>query len=329
MSDFTAHHLRFVLEVQTPLELGAHKGPALRGGLFGALRSHYCPAQGDPGPQHSAICPVCWLMSREEPGAARGKDIPRPYTLKPPLRDWTRLEPGETFAFGITLFAQAINLFPYLVLAVPEMGRVGVGRKLEENGFRRGRFALQTVEAINLLTGETKLLLSAGENVIQMPDLPVTTAQVREAAAYLADHLRQNGGILSSGFLTPTRIVQQKRLVHEPHFSPLFHRLLDRLEALMTTYGGGPSGYVKEDLLPLADQVRLVENHTRWMDVQSYSRRRGRSTPVGGFVGRAVYQAEEWEPLLAPLIWGQVTHVGKSVVKGDGWYRLHTEAVSH
>lgn len=324
MSPFTAHHLRFTVEVQTPLELPPYKGPALRGALFGALRAHYCPAQGDPGPEHSAICPVCWLMAREELEAERGKDVPRLYTLEPPLREWTRLEPGETFSFGITLFAQAVNLFPYLILAVPEMGRIGVGQKLAENGYRRGRFALQRVEAVNLLTGEIQTILAAGENVVQVPELPVTEVEVRGAASYLAGELHQNGGTLSITYLTPTRITHQKHLAKEPTFSPLFHRLLERLEALMTAYSEGSTPFLKGDLLPLADQVRLVDNHVRWMDVQSYSKRQGRATPVGGFVGQAVYQAAEWGPLLEPLVWGQITHVGKNVVKGDGWYRLHT-----
>ncbi|MBC7224889.1 MAG: CRISPR system precrRNA processing endoribonuclease RAMP protein Cas6, partial [Anaerolineae bacterium] len=261
-------------------------------------------------------------MAREDPKAQRGKDIPRPYTLKPPLRPWTRLEPGDPFAFGITLFAQAIGLFPYLVLAVPEMGRIGVGRRMEDNGYRRGQFILQRVEAVNLLTGETQTIFQAGSTTVRPPDLPVTQERVREAAAYLAGRLRDRGNVLHITFLTPTRIVYGKRLVHRPFFAPLFHRLLERLDALMAAYAGTPSPYPKADLLPLADRVRLVEDQTRWADYKSYSRRQERATPVGGFLGRATYQTDDWAPLLEPLLWGQVAHVGKSVVKGDGWYRL-------
>ncbi|MGQ9569194.1 MAG: CRISPR system precrRNA processing endoribonuclease RAMP protein Cas6 [Anaerolineae bacterium] len=322
MSEFTAHHLRFVLKAETLLELPAHKGSALRGALFGALKAHYCPAPSAPDPLHSTLCPVCWLMAREEPQAERGKDVPRPYTLKPPLRPWTRLEPGEEFTFGITLFAQAIGLFPYLILAVPEMGRIGIGHRIPENGYRRGQFSLQRAETVNLLTGETKTIFQAGNSNVRAPERPITPARVQDAADYLASQLRANGGILTMTFLTPTRIIYSERLVHRPFFSPLFHRLLERLEALMTTYGGEAFPYVKEELLPLADRVRLVEDGTHWVEVKSYSRRQDRTTPVSGFVGRATFQAAAWEPLLPPLIWGQVTHVGKNAVKGDGWYRL-------
>ncbi len=322
MSEFTAHHLRFILKAETALEMPPLKGSALRGALFSALKAHYCPAPTAPDPLHSTICPVCWLMAREDPQAERGKDVPRPYTLKPPLRPWTRLEPGEEFAFGITLFAQAIGLFPYLILAVPEMGRIGIGQRLPENGYRRGQFSLQRAESVNLLTGETQTLFQAGSTTIRAPGQAVTPTHVQEATDYLAGKLRENGGILTITFLTPTRIIYSERLVHRPFFSPLFHRLLERLEALMQAYGGETPPYVKDQLLPLADRVRLVEDDTRWVEVKSYSRRQDRTTPVSGFVGRATFQAAEWEPLLPPLIWGQVTHVGKNAVKGDGWYRL-------
>jgi len=337
MSEFTAHHLRFILKAETPLELPLYKGSALRGALFSALKAHYCPAPSAPDPLHSTLCPVCWLMAREDPHAERGKDVPRPYTIKPPLRPWTRLEPGEEFAFGITLFAQAIGLFPYLLLAVPEMGRMGIGQRLPENGFRRGEFSLQRAETVNLLTGETQTIFQAGSTVVRAPEQPVTPAQVQEAADYLAARLRENGGLLTITFLTPTRIIYSERLVHRPFFSPLFQRLLERLEALMRAYGGGAppdarAGATHEAplramdelplLLPLADRVRLVEDETRWVEVKSYSRRQDRTTPVSGFVGRATFQAAEWDGLLPPLVWGQVTHVGKNAVKGDGWYRL-------
>ena len=36
-------------------------------------------------------------------------------------------KPGERFEFGLTLFGRALQFLPYFVLAVPEMGRLGVG----------------------------------------------------------------------------------------------------------------------------------------------------------------------------------------------------------
>ena len=322
MSDFTVHRFQFEVEVVTPIEFNPYKGPSIRGALFNALRRHYCPAPDDPDPAHSAICPVCWLIAREEPGRTRGKTPPRAYTVEPPLTERTRFEPGERFSFGVTLFAQAVDLLPYLVLAVPAMGEMGIGRRVAENGRRRGRFVLRRIEAVNPLTGERAAVLEEGERTVRVPDLFVRREGVVAAAERLARRIAQDGGRLTLTFLTPTRIVEAGRLVHRPFFTPLFHRLLERLEALSAAYADRPLPLEKDRLLPLADRVRLVEDRTRWVDVASGSRRLGRSTPVSGFVGTATYRADEWEPLLEALVWGEVVHVGKSAVKGNGWYRM-------
>lgn len=42
MHHFTAHRLRFVTEVRTPLELNEHQRSAIRGALFHALMGRFC-----------------------------------------------------------------------------------------------------------------------------------------------------------------------------------------------------------------------------------------------------------------------------------------------
>jgi len=79
---------------------------------------------------------------------------------------------------------------------------------------------------------------------------------------------------------------------------------------------------LKSDLYPAADTVQLVRDETHWWDLKGYSSRLGRGQVLGGFVGRAVYSAPDWRPLLPWLLWGVSTHVGKNVVKGCGIYRL-------
>jgi hypothetical protein len=256
--------------------------------------------------------------------------VPRPYAVEPPLRPegeatdrvW-RFEPGDRFAFGLTLFAQALNLFPYLVVAMPLMGQAGIGLRLEANGRRRGQFTLRRVEAVNPLAGRVETVMGEGQTRVQMPDVPVTAGDVEARAAEIVAGLPADGR-LRLYFWTPTRIVEAGRLARRPRLGPLFRRLLERLDALGGEYAGRPPVADREALVEQADGVRLVQDFTQWIDLKSHSRRLGRRTPVGGFAGLTTYQAgrETWAALLPYLIWGQEVHVGKNATKGDGWYEV-------
>lgn len=338
---FTVHHLRFEVEALTPLLLPAHAGPSIRGALFGALKRHFCPAPAAAAvsAEHKAVCPVCWLMSTEKPRHHRGRDVPRPYTVEPPLptsgedRRPQWFEAGERFTFGLTLFAQALNLFPYLVVAMPLMGQTGLGVPLEENARpsrqgnrRRGQFVLRRIEAVNPLTGEVAPVMGEGQTTVQMPDVPVTARDVAAVSQAMLERL-DAGRRVHIHFRTPTRIVEAGRLAHRPWLGPLFRRLLERLDALRGEFAGEPPVSDRERLVALADEVRLTHDFTRWSEVKSGSRRLGRSTPVSGFVGPATYQAgrDTWQALLPYLLWGQAAHVGKSATKGNGWYEVRME----
>jgi len=331
---FTVHHLRFTAEVETTIVMDAFKGSALRGAWQSHLRTLYC-AQRDAAddPLHQAMCPVCFLLSRETGGG----DDRRPYAFVPPLTRQTEFQPGERFTFGISLFGETIQFLPYLVLAVGQMGQLqGLGKPVHPPTAdrrpnpvhrpprrRRGTFRLVSIEETNPLSGQQRTLLEEGGSTVQMPVLAVSSQQIAESSDRLAEALAANGYRLTVDFLTPTRIVHRKRLMHRPHFSPLFARLLDRVSALRSQFADRPPlpREEKARLLAIADRVTLVADETDWWDVKGRSTRLGRSQPLGGFVGRAVYQAdslEVWRPLLPWLLWGQSTQVGKNVVKGCG-----------
>lgn len=323
MNDFTATHFRFEVEALTPLAFDDYTGSALRGGLVTSLQRNFCPARDQADAAHQSICPVCWLLSHEAtPGDSR-----RPYAIEPLLDQRRHFAPGERFQFGLTLFGQAVNLFPYLVLAVPGMGNEGVGRKLEQidrGPWRRGRFVLRAIEEVNPLTSARRTLMGEGQQMVQTPQNAVSSTQVQAATERITQRLRASDGRLSVRFLTPARIVHEKKLVHQPQFRPLFQRLLERVNELQRTFGQATEPPAWQELLALADQVTLSQDDTGWWDVQGRSSRLEREQQLGGFIGLAAYSAppEVWSPLLPWLIWGMSTHVGKNAVKGSGWYSL-------
>lgn len=320
MFGLTITHLLFECEALMPLRLsGFSAGAQLRGALGGVMRQSFCAAtdpevRRDPPPEHTARCPVCWLLAaNEHPGEER-----RGYALAPALEppDW--YQPGDRFGFGLTLFGAARRYLPYFILAVPEMGRVGVG-------INRGMFRLCAVRSANPLTDESETILAEGDVMVHDPRIEVD----HEAVCRIADTL---GGIieatgrLSLSILTPMRLVEGGGLVKVPDFGVLFGRLLDRLDRLNQQYADGPRRPEADvrALHALADRVRLVEADTRWVELRSRSSRTGLATPTSGFVGKASFVAppEVWRPLLPWLIWGQAAQVGKDTVKGHGWYEI-------
>ena len=352
MENFTAHRLRVVAEVQSTLELNEHQGSAIRGSLFHALRNRFCmnqEAKECAACPLVASCPVATLVSTLKPQSSRGRDVPRPYTVQPPLpgsghpverpngRLAFRYHPSERFEFGLTLYAQALQLFPYVVLAVKELEHGGLGRKTaqptanqttnQKGRWRRGTFAIGEIWAENPLTGERQPVLKAGDQLVQVPDVPITHAQVCEWTSQRMRELRitNNELQITIHFLTPTRIIRQGRLLKPGHFSfqPFFQRLMERLEALSRHFSDTPLRFDDpQGLIEAAGRVRVVENYLVWEELRSYSTRQRRSTPTGGLLGTVVLEADDWLPFWPWLLWGQFVHVGKDAVKGNGWYEM-------
>jgi hypothetical protein len=188
-----------------------------------------------------------------------------------------------------------------------------------------GRIRGLQVEAVDSFTGMRELLYANGQLEVKLPSVMITAEDVTKRAVQIpADRLTLH-------FLTPTRLIGDGHLLRQPLFRPLILRLAERLEEL-------EGGYGEEDNLSrenakelyferytcydsLSKQVRLVAQHTRWVELASYSSRQQRTTPISGFVGAATYAGDLTE-LRELLVWGEVFHVGKNAVKGDGHYQI-------
>ncbi len=315
------HHLRFAARVTTPLALDHQSGSALRGAFSHALWSRFCTNKDAPscdGCPLVQMCPVAALVApmreEEQPGSTQR---PRPYVVRPPAGGRT-YAPDDTISFGIGLFGSAAMLFPYVVMAVQLLEQDGLGRKLAENRGRRGRFQVEEIVAYNPLTSERQLLYHRDEPAVAAPGLAITPDQVADYAATLPTDA------LTIRFKTPLRLIDQGTLVKTITMRPLIQRLMRRLDELCIAYGEGPINLDYQALLAVADMVETTRDQTRWQDVVSYSSRTKRRTPIGGLVERATF-AGNLEPLRELLVWGSLVHVGRNVVKGDGWYCLEIE----
>lgn len=338
MDTFQVNQLRVYCTVQTPIRLNEHKGSAIRGALFYALRgspnpraawSGFCANKAAPSCFEcpvNAVCPVMRLVATLDETGTHGHQAPRPYIINPPLDDGrTWYAAGEHFVFDLLLVGDAADLFPYVVLALDRLAYEGIGGRVtagDDRAPRRGTARVTRIDAVHPLTGEASPVLRPNSRTVNVPALPVTHADVLATAERLPRR-----GDLRLHFITPMRLVDQEQLVKVPYFRPLFHRLIERIKSLAENFGGGPVPYQIRELRDLADAVALVENHTSWLDLHGYSTRLGREQVIGGLVGRATYRAADWTPFLPWLIWGTIVHAGKNAVKGDGWFGIEADDV--
>ena len=322
MNGVVSYHLWFTVEVTTPLELDAYAGSALRGSLYEAVWQRFCTNKTAPTcsdcPLHT-FCPVSALVAPLREEHTRGRDIPRPYVLRPPLDPARRYEPGETFQFGLILFGNIINLLPYILLATDTLEAIGLGRKIAEQNWRRGTFQITRIEAHKPFTNEKECLYKQKKALVNAPVLALTATDIQARAASLSDER------VFLEFLTPMRLIQHERLVLRPAFTPFIHRLLERLSALNAAYHTEKDTLTFEEqthLLTLADQVQCLADETTWYQQESHSRRTKRSTFTSGLLGKATF-AGNLAPFRELLVWSEVIHVGKNAVKGNGWCCIH------
>jgi len=315
-TSLTFTHLRFELKARTAIHLGGWRaGERLRNALANVMLKAVCPENprtASPTLAHAAQCPVCGLLALEN----QSGEVRRPYALVPPLPPLETVPPRQSFSFTLTLFGAGLRFLPYFVLAIPEMGQVGVGPG-------RGQFDLHAIHSHNPLAQQSETILAPGSNVVNVPQHPVSWQDVQTSLEPILAALGKHK-TLRIHFLTPTRLIDSGQRVKAPDFGAFFNRLLKRIDELRTQFASEPLR-PKEEIIALqnlANQVRLVDSDTRWIDFSGYSNRKQATTPMGGFAGSAEYRASAWNELLPWLILGQAVQVGKLTIKGNGAYQL-------
>ncbi|MHB8621291.1 MAG: hypothetical protein ACYDAG_17295 [Chloroflexota bacterium] len=101
--------------------------------MFEALRKRSC-ARLELASCHPCelvpVCPISALVATVDPEWDRGADPPRPLVIEPPLEERTECPSGDGFDFGLTVLGSAGRLLPYVVLALGDAGKAGIGPAL-------------------------------------------------------------------------------------------------------------------------------------------------------------------------------------------------------
>lgn len=218
----------------------------------------------------------------------------------------------------MTLIGTIVQLLPYILLSVKQLEVEGIGRRLDENRGQRGRFRVELVECYHPFTQQRQTLYAVGDMRVEVPVITVQPQDLRARADQLSKEQ------ITLQLITPLRLIDREHTVRQASFRPLVQRLLERYLALERYYGDRETTMTREEKivwLNLAETICCSSDQTSWFELKSYSNGQRRSTPIGGLVGSATFEGD-LTPFLDLLVIGELIHVGKNVVKGDGWYKI-------
>jgi hypothetical protein len=306
---------RVVFEAREPLDLPGYLGSTLRGAFGHAFRSVACPAPRGLECPMPAQCPYHLIFETSPPPDSEAlrthEEIPRPFVIAPaePMRTEASEEArrlfqlGDEVSFELVLIGRAQEFFPYFVVALRELNRIGRGRQAVE---------LRRIEALGAIKDQARMVYTAAENLVSGSAESISLESYADPPP---------DGALTIEFLTQTRLKHEGRFVRTPAFQILFRRLLGRLSSLARFHCGAALDVDFRELIDRAASIRLIQDDTRWTRWQRYSSRQERRMEWEGIVGRATYEGN-FDPFWRFLRFGQFVHTGHGATFGLGKYKM-------
>ncbi len=284
-------------------------GPTLRGAFGYHLKKTVCHAnKGD--------CQVCIIRStcaysflfEGVPPENRQfmrlyPHIPQPFVLIVDRESQTHIQPGSPFHFGMRLFGKAIELFPYIVYSILEIGKQGMGK--DRIPFR-----------IDSITQP-----SSGQTLYEDGGSCLGTLQKEEFAP--CDWVP--GKHLVVELITPTKIQVNGKAAVTIAFETLLKAVYRRVSILCYFYGTPPdSKFSLNDFLAGTAQIEKISQRTQTYEFSRFSGRQKKQVPLKGLTGQVVF-AGNWTRWGSLLEWGRLCHIGKATSFGFGRIGLSQE----
>ncbi|MBW2109116.1 MAG: CRISPR system precrRNA processing endoribonuclease RAMP protein Cas6 [Deltaproteobacteria bacterium] len=303
---------QFLCRLETDAYLPLYKGSTLRGVFGHGLKRVVCALRRQE-------CATCLLKHQclyaevfetrhalDIPENLNNSAPPHPYVLEPPLERTGHLSEGESFTCTLRLFGPINEKLPYFVYAFDQMGKIGIGKKI--NG-RRAGFVLEQV------CTDSKVLYHNKDGTLQSAN----AAQRLCAQQLVRDVEAANGAVskLTVHLETPLRVKFENRLHARLPFHVLVRAMLRRISSLYNTYTQGEPALDYKGLVAKAEAVDTVENDLRWFDWRRYSNRQEQKMYMGGMVGSVTYKGAIG-PYLPLIRMCEKVHVGKGTSFGLG-----------
>lgn len=250
---------QFLCSLENEASLPFYKGSTFRG-IFGrALKKVVCALKRQE-------CDQCLLKQRclyalvfetsesmNLPEGSRIASPPHPFVIEPPLTTETEFPGGASFDFNLLLFGEVNNNLPYFIYAFDQMGKIGIGKKI--NG-KRGQFALKDVrhgKGIVYSDADQKLHATDSLEVVSIPDVKGCPEGSFRLKLFLE---------------TPLRLKFENRLKADLPFHVLVRAMLRRISSLLNCYGNGEPPLDYRGLVKRAEAVQIVGTDLSWFDLR-------------------------------------------------------------
>ncbi|MFL6214584.1 MAG: CRISPR system precrRNA processing endoribonuclease RAMP protein Cas6 [Blastocatellia bacterium] len=326
--DFARYQLK--LRATQSVSLPAFLGSTLRGAFGHALKQAICVMpHGDCARclvAERCIYPYLFETAAPPTGLLRNQSqAPRPFILAPPLLNTrsaatdseprTTLRAGDELCFGLLLMGRAAEYLPYVIFAVSEMARRGLGAARVPFQLCAVTFTDQVGDERTIYSGEAGRITVLKEATVNLADL------LRQRLNQIAGDIALLDAV-KVRFITPTRIRVDDDLQKETAFALLVRNLLRRISMLAAVHGRAPLELDYRSLIARASQVTMESARLRWHDWQRYSNRQQTRMKMGGFTGEVEYAGNGLQEFLPLLAAGELLHVGTGTTFGLGRYEI-------
>lgn len=299
---------RFWFEASMGGGFGGFPGSAWRGAFGSALRRMVCITH-EPDCAACSLVETCvfpWLFEgRRRSGPLTTLErVPVPFVFDVPAG--TRFEAGDMVTVDLTLIGAANQRLPYIIHAMTDAGRRGVGPG-------RPSLHLCAVDRLAGLDGAAAERVYEGGGTCRRVEIAPLTPDPPDATT------------LEVTLRTPLRLRREGDLVGPERLEAwqVITAAMWRVSALAAFYGNGPVAADFRALRAAAGMVTLEGGELRWAERWRHSARQGMRMAMGGIVGRFRLRIPEAARAVLPwLASGQWVGVGKGASMGLGQYRL-------
>ena len=297
--------------------LNALIGSALRGAFGHSLKKVACSVQHREC-ERCILNTACVYPRIFEPSSSRLKNAPRPFVFEPPIPPFTKeisknkslilgVEKGEQISFGLTIIGEAQKDLPYFIYAAELFAEKGLGVK--RTPFKVSNVCVKDIEEDRYRIYEPSLNYIEPHEEFQY--------NLSDLLMKYLDNFNYRNEILKIRFLTPLRIMQNRRIITKITFRDIFKQASLRIKHLTDIYGKSLE-YDYKYLMDKAGEVKIIEENTWRHNSERWTNRQNRKLKLDGILGEMEFVSDNFEDFLPILIAGEILNIGSSTSFGFG-----------